>query len=330
MQELRFDLKRKGLLVLSFGGGQDSTTILYKLILDKPFRDSKLKGRNLVLIMSDTGDERKKTYDHVWSIKNLCKSLGIAFQYIASEETIKMHDEDGRNTDFIRAGFHTDSWASLGAQYKRNHNLAIRRNKSCTDNLKIKPIYRWMDAFCNEIMDNDDRDHKGKPHIREYAKAYGNIEVMIGFTKGEETRVKKAKKFSGGAKWWESIDKTFPLADEIPMDRGDCIDFMETSPYGSCPPSMCKMCPNITKHTLILMWHDDRAAFIEWCRHERRKIKRWAPIQEEKGKANTFALGGKLNLIGELRAAMKKFSHMTLEEIREYDFSHGHCISNGY
>lgn len=330
MTELLFVNNRKGLLLLSFGGGQDSTTILYKFLLDKATRDKKLKGRNLVVVFADTGDERKATYTHVWKIAALCKAYGILFRHLGSDETCKMHQKNSRDSSKIITGYHTESWPSLGGQYLRNHNLAIRKNKSCTDNLKIKPIYRWLDTFCNSLMLNDDRGHKGKPHIQEYAKKYRKIEVMIGFTKGEETRIKKARNFKGGAKWWNSIEKTFPLVDDFPMTRTDCITYMSNSPFDVCPPSMCKMCPNITKHTLLLMWFDDRWAFIEWYRHERRKLKKWGSTQEEKGKANTYALGGKYDLIGELRAAMNKYKHMSLEEIRDHDFSHGHCINNGY
>ena len=329
MKSLAFDARRKGLLLLSFGAGQDSTTLLYKFILDKQFRDGQLKGRNLVTVFADTGNERKATYDHAWMINDLCKQHGIKFVQLASEWTKNMHAKNGRDVGHLVSGYHSDSWSSLSVQYERNSNLAIRNNKSCTLNLKINPIYRWLDGFCDELMDSDGTGHYGKKHLVEYSAKYGKVEVIIGFTKGEERRIKKAGK-PGKQKWWESIEKTFPLATDLKMDRLDCIKFLKDCPYPDCPPSMCKMCPNITKHTLIIMWHFDRWAFIEWCRHERAKIKKWGPVQLEKGKPNSHALGGKKNLIEELRAAMKKYEHMTLDEIREYDYSHGHCISNGY
>jgi hypothetical protein len=42
--------------ILSFGAGQDSTAILYRIVLDPEFRKAYVKGK-LVVIMSDTGDE---------------------------------------------------------------------------------------------------------------------------------------------------------------------------------------------------------------------------------------------------------------------------------
>jgi len=328
MTDLIFNITRLGLLVLSFGAGQDSTTIFYRFLLDPAFRSAKLNGRNLVLVFADTGDERAATYDHMWRIKDLCNAYGIKCIHLASAWTIEMHKKNGRSVDHITTGFHSESWAALAAQYLRNHNLAIRRNKSCTDNLKIKPIYRWLNSFCAELMGEKIKDH-GKQNIQAYAKQFGKIEMMIGFAKGEESRVKKAAK-AGKQKWWQSIEKTFPLVDVLSMDRLECISYMETTPWGACGPSMCKMCPNITKQTLVLMWLDDRASFIDWARHEKRKLKKWAPIQAAKGEANSYALGGTKDLFGELREALETFKDWSLEDLKEYDFKNGHCISNGY
>lgn len=43
--------KQTGLTVLSFGGGQDSTAILYKIILDPAFRSKWVYGDFIVVIM---------------------------------------------------------------------------------------------------------------------------------------------------------------------------------------------------------------------------------------------------------------------------------------
>ncbi|QHT70783.1 hypothetical protein GXP67_31115 [Rhodocytophaga rosea] len=56
--------------VLSFGGGQDSTCILYKIIYDPAFRARFVRG-HLVVIMSDTGDEHRYTYDYSGHIKQV-------------------------------------------------------------------------------------------------------------------------------------------------------------------------------------------------------------------------------------------------------------------
>ena len=50
----------EALTVLSFGGGQDSTTIIEKIIDDEAFRRRYVEGR-LLVVMSDTGDEFPET-----------------------------------------------------------------------------------------------------------------------------------------------------------------------------------------------------------------------------------------------------------------------------
>jgi len=110
------------------------------------------------------------------------------------------------------------------------------------------------------------------------------------------------------------------------------------------------------------MWYTDRWGFISWCRHERRKLKAWEPIiqqrrdnhqlklcaierlsvrgvsckpsyvkkMREKKFNNSAALGGNLTLIEEVRRALKKFKNMSIQDLKDYDFSHGHCITNSY
>lgn len=60
--------------LLSFGGGQDSTAILLKIIHDPSFKSSYVKGR-LVVIMADTKNEHPETYEHVDLIMKLWLSV---------------------------------------------------------------------------------------------------------------------------------------------------------------------------------------------------------------------------------------------------------------
>lgn len=324
MMELIFDITRIGLCVLSFGAGQDSFAILQKLILDLKFRNEILKGRNLVVVFADTGDERDETYDTLWRAKQICQSYGIKFVHLASMQTIYRHIFDGRDCADILDGFHSESWSSLQGQYDRNHNLAMRRNKSCTDNLKIKPIYRWLDFFCSQMLGDPSRMHINKNHIQEYATWYGKIEMLIGFSKGEEGRIKKAKA-PGREPWWWAVKKSFPLK-AFRMTRLDCIEFMESTKFGSCGPSMCRMCPNISKQTLLLMWLTDRKAFMNWCMNEQRKFKKW----NHRGSENTGALGGRVVLTEELFKTFDNLKGWSIDQLKEHEHTHGHCINNGY
>tara|TARA_Y100000310_G_scaffold243676_1_gene248217 strand:- start:3266 stop:4267 length:1002 start_codon:yes stop_codon:yes gene_type:complete len=318
-----------GLCILSHGMGQDSTTITYKLFTDADFRARTLDGRSLVIVFSDTGNERSDVYDHAWKIQDLCKAFGVLFVHLAGSDTIEMHQLKGRDTSHINGGFHTEAWSSLVAMYMRNHCLAIRNSKSCTDNLKIKPIYRWLNAFCADLLGVEKERSHGKRDLVELAEKTRPIKMMIGFAVGEESRMKKASK-PGKQAWWQSVEKTFPLITDLAFNRADCIDFMQSTQWGACGPSMCKFCPNITKQTLVLMWLENRSYFIAWVRHERNKLNKWGAAQAEKEANNTGALGRNKNLIEELRLALAEFSDWSLEDLKEYDFRNGHCISNGY
>jgi len=319
---------KNGLCIESVGMGQDSTAIFYKFLTDKDFALKKLDGRSFMMIFADTGNERDDVYAHAWKVKDLCAAYGIKFIHLAHPLVGEIHREAGRSTDHLTYGFHSDAWAALAIRYSNTHSLAMRSNKSCTDNLKIKPIYRFLNAFCAELMGEEEKSH-GKKNIVAFAESTTKIEMMIGFAVGEENRMKKAET-TGKESWWSAIDKTFPLITDLGMSRMDCIEFMESTPWGACGPSMCKFCPNITKQTLVLMWLEDRSSFIQWAKHERDKLNKWAPIQEAKGAANSTALGRKGTLIEELRSALEEFKDWSLEDLKEYDFKNGHCISNGY
>lgn len=51
----------KNITILSFGAGQGSIAILYKIVLDKAFRDQYVKGK-LIVLMADRGNEELHEY----------------------------------------------------------------------------------------------------------------------------------------------------------------------------------------------------------------------------------------------------------------------------
>jgi 3'-phosphoadenosine 5'-phosphosulfate sulfotransferase (PAPS reductase)/FAD synthetase len=296
-----------GLVVLSFGAGQDSTAILYRLIRDPKWRVYKLRGSRLVVVFSDTGNEHPETYEHLASIKRICHAYGVEFHHLTPD-----------------LGYHSEAWQSLEHQFKTNGTIAMKRVKSCTDNLKIKPIYRWLDHYCSKLLGDESRSHQGKPHIQAFAKLYGPIIMLIGFTaeKNEIKRARKAKR-AGAELWWQSIQKEFPLIWSR-WSRSDCINYMESTGWKSCPPSNCMMCPNVSKQELIYLWRFHKKEFIRWAKHERIKLKKNATKER-----NVGALGNQRDLITELRAALNKFGHWSDDQLKEYKHSHGHCISSG-
>tara|TARA_R110000803_G_scaffold162194_1_gene225848 strand:+ start:37999 stop:38940 length:942 start_codon:yes stop_codon:yes gene_type:complete len=296
-----------GLTVLSFGAGQDSTALLYRIIFEISFRSLMLNGNRLMVVFSDTGNEHFETYEHLKEIKKICAVYGVEFHHLTPD-----------------LGYHSESWQTLEHQFKKNNSIAMKRVKSCTDNLKIKPIYRWLDHQCSILLGKESRNHFGKKHIIEFAEKYAPIRMIIGFAKGEESRMLKTQKF-GVQKWWESIDKIFPLIQDLDWGRADCINYMESTGLAVCGPSNCIFCPNVSKQELIYLWRFQKSNFLRWARLERNKFN--ANTHKEK---NVGALGNQRSLVAELRVALEKHGDMTDQELKDYKFSHGHCISGGY
>ena len=109
--------------VLSFGGGQDSTSILYLLIHDPDFRAKYAPGK-LIAIFSDTMDEHPQTYSHIEKTKIVCESHSIPFFHI--------HPDQGHH-----------GWEGLRQFYRRTNTVGSKCfMKTCTCNLKLVPIYK--------------------------------------------------------------------------------------------------------------------------------------------------------------------------------------------
>ncbi|MDD3476611.1 MAG: hypothetical protein PHI38_07055, partial [Sulfurimonas sp.] len=123
-------LDTKQLTVLSYGGGQDSTTILFKIIYDKEFR-AKFAPNDLLVLMADTGNEHDFTYQYINDvIIPLCKEHKIDFEFITND-----------------MGYHLEGWKSLTHKWKVGNRPTIGSlayPKSCTHQLKLQPQYKYV------------------------------------------------------------------------------------------------------------------------------------------------------------------------------------------
>jgi len=103
------------LTVLSFGGGQDSSALL-EMILDDPDFRAKYAPNDLLVCMSDTGDEFDATYRHVRDVQARCKAAGVEFVFITSD-----------------MGYHSESWQSLRHFYRTKGTIGSKSYpKTCT------------------------------------------------------------------------------------------------------------------------------------------------------------------------------------------------------
>ena len=287
------------LIALSFGGGQDSATILTREL----FTEHKL-GINVV-VFSDTGNEHPHTYATVARFQALCEERGLPFFWLTPD-----------------LGYHGETWTSLTAQWERNGNIGSKCfAKVCTDKLKITPIYKWLNAWVADRLGEPVQD-RGKKNILSWLEQHGQIDMIIGIAKGEEKRL-------GGefpAKWQQrAINRVYPLVD-WGWDRNDCQAFLESHAdvIGKVWPSNCMFCHFQSPQELLWLYRNHPVRFQEWVAHEARKIEKWSHVKDNRG-----VYGSKL-LPVKLIEAQEEFGHMTDAELDDHKYSHGCAITNAY
>ncbi len=378
--DLYIEIIYSDLTILSFGGGQDSTTILFKLVLDKEFRSKYIsENGKLLVLFANTHNEHPETYKYMQDIIiPFCKKHNIEFIQI--------------NNDM---GFHGSSWKSLTYQWNKDIPSvgSVCYPKTCTHNLKLVPqfnfVEQWLPKNFNKINNKTRKDN-----YMQFAKYYGKIRWLVGIAKGEESRVADAEKET--AKWKKTaIEVQYPLID-FGLDRQACQDYIKSINKPIPMPSNCMFCPFACNH-MELLWLE-RAypeKFNEWIEIEQRKInahkngfiekpvkyiidkdmkievitvdeilfnKETGEIisinyQEEKFNIITemkkvvlpkktednknLGVSGRLHKSGTkegqaftlrdmLNEAKEKYPNVTLNELNEYKWSHGHCVTSKY
>ena len=282
--------------ILSYGAGQDSSVILHKMINELD-----------AIVFSDTGNEHPHTYETAKRAQKFAESKGVKFMWI------KVGDE-----------YHKPSWPSLTLQWERNDTIQIARSKACTDNLKITPIYKWLNDYCGELLGiaKEDRSDRAKPHIQEYVRRNGKIEMLIGIAKGEEKRV--GKEFP--QKWAnETIERKYPLID-WGFARAECQEYLNgiVDVIGKVWPSNCMFCHFQSLQELLWLYRRYPESFAEWVTYEAAKIVKYSH------KDKNYGVYGVKLLPAKLAIAEEKYGSWSDERLDEYKFSHGHCVTNAY
>jgi hypothetical protein len=285
--------------LLSFGGGQDSTAILLAIIYNPEFKAKYVKG-NLVVIMSNTKDEHDETYEHVELIADLCKKNNIEFLLLDPK------------------GYTSDCWGDgLIEFYKQKKAVGSKAfPKTCTDKLKITPIYNYLEKKL-------DPSSTRKKAFYDYYIQHGKLNVLIGIAKGEEKRVQSG---DGPSVWMnKTIQKKYPLID-LGMDRQACQDFIKM--YMKVPiPSNCVLCPFMSLQELLYLYRVLPHRYYEWVEIEAAKIEN---NKDKVSPDKNLGVWGKKLLPEVLKEAEEKFGHMTIQDLREYKMSHGHCVASKY
>jgi hypothetical protein len=297
--------RTREILFLSFGGGQDSTALLFKYVFSGSFRADYVGDRQLVVLMADTQNEHDATIEHVAFIKRFCATWQIPFVHITAD-----------------LGYHTGAWkGGLLGSYRANHTIGMPgpRAKVCSNALKIEPFY----ACANDIVGAAyGFKTPRKAAFYAYNQRFGKrIEVWVGLSRGEESRAAhvaedhrlafdfdiEQPKAPARDLWFDrNIRVTYPLI-SLGMDRHDCQTYIASLGFSVPRTSHCKSChwkhPNDVLHLQIT----DPAAFEEWAQLEEAKIAHWA----DKTEKNWYVFKDRSlkQVARDARAALSHMSH---------------------
>lgn len=309
------------LTILSMGLGQDSTTILLKIIHDKDFR-KKYAPNDLLVLFANTGNEHPYTYsyrDRV--IIPLCKEHNIEFVSIESH-----------------MGYHGKNWESLTTRWETGTpsigSLAFARFMNCSHNLKLNPQYRYVEELIAKRYDGIINKAR-KQNYKQFVDLFDSkVRFLIGIAREEENRIFDVENETLNWKK-ECVEVQYPLID-IGYNRKDCQDYIAAIKTEIPYPSNCMYCPYASTHLeLLFMYYTYPDKFNEWVRYEQAKLDAYKHEEKNLGVSGRVHKSGDrkgeaINLLDVLDEALKKYPNITLQELNNYKFSHGSNVNSKY
>jgi len=308
------------LTILSYGGGQDSTTLLYKYVFDPEFKKIYAPNDFLVLF-ADTGNEAPMTYEYIENIiKPFCIKHNIEFVAITND-----------------MGYHGRTWQTLTGQWENGNPTigSVAYPKTCTANLKLNPQYRYVEEWLTKKYPEIVSKNSQKAGYVQFAKTYGPINWIVGIAKGEEKRCADAEKET--AKWKrQAVSVIYPLI-PLGLDRQKCQDYIKSLDMPIPFPSNCLFCPFAGNNKMELLWlfktFKDR--FYVWAALEQKKLDAHQEAVKNLGVCGKLhkkgdRKGEAITLLDTLVEAQEEFGHLSLNELSDYRFSHGHCTTSSY
>ena len=301
--QLPFEKEGQQLTVLSHGIGQDSMGVLARILHDDDFRKKYIVG-NLIVVSADTKNEHDHTNDYTRYLKKILFDNDISFFHLSPEKYANGNWKKG-----------------LVEFYRRKGGVGSKAfPKQCTDNLKIRPIYRFLEEYVHRKFQT--KQYGRKKAFYEYFHQYGQIRVLLGIAAGEERRVSEET----GIKWFDTcIERVYPLIEEG-MDRKACQEVIARYGYKVPYPSNCKLCPFMSLQELLYLYRYYPEDYQILVSLEATKLEKY----KNKGKKNLGVWGTEKTVPEMLEVALEKYGHWTREELEEYKFSHGHCNMSKY
>ena len=292
------------LTVLSYGAGQDSTALLYLYAFDHRGFRTRYAPKRFLVLMADTGDEHAETYAHVEHTRVFCQGREIEFHHIA-----------------LGMDYHPRLWArGLRAFYREKQTVGSKAfRKWCTDNLKLVPLYRFLETW----VGREYRVATGHKHgLYAFARRHGKIRMLLGIAKGEERRVSDGE---DDAPWMrDCVERVYPLID-LGMDRARCQAYIRSLGLPVPVPSNCKLCPYRSEVELLWLYRFHPADYQEWVELEAAKLRRFA----SRGDRN-LGVFGRRSLPEVLDGAIEEYGHLSDTELEQHRMTHGHCVASKY
>lgn len=293
------------LTALSHGLGQDSAMLLAAALDDPAFRRRYVPGR-LVVLAADTGNEHNETVRYKQEVSELCKSRGVDFIHITPD-----------------MGYHSPVWQNLHTQWKRNKTIQGRLfPKSCSVNLKIGPFYKALnDYIAREYGYQQQVGNNRRAALYAYAQDYGPVQVMIGFSRGEERRVKPAP----AGFMQKTVERIYPLID-LGLDRQGCHEGIRALGHTLPMPSNCQHCPFHRPADLVRLFREDEASFEQWADFEHVKLtaEKWQHTR------NHTVFGNDKTLWENLADGLREYGHLSREELTALRMTRGHGNTTGF
>lgn len=195
--------------------------------------------------------------------------------------------------------------------------------KACSDNLKIKPVWRFVEWM---LAEDYGVAHGNKRGSYEYTALIGEpIRCLIGITAGEAKR--RLKPDDTIPRWMRlTVARTYPLV-ELGMDRADCQRFIRSLGLDPPYPSLCRRCPYKTPADLAYMARFDAEGLAEWIDLERAKLeahpRRFPGLPPER---NHGVFPGK-TLPEVIAKAVREHAGMTDDQMHERRMA-GHAVAS--
>jgi hypothetical protein len=287
------------------GGGQDSVAILMMTAWRPGFREKYVGADHLVTLMSATGNEHRETDDYVRThVPDICKVANSEWYHIVPA-----------------MGFHATHWESLQAYFAHYRAIGSKAYpKSCTDKLKLVPIYRFLEDYVGRRYSFK---VGRKQAFYDYRDRFGRMRVLLGISAEEATR--RVADRSKEPKWArECFDKVYPLV-EMKLTRSDCQEIIRSYGRPIPLPSNCMMCPFVSPVELLWLWTFRREEYDKWVKFEADKLERCKDL----GKKN-FGVNGLKTLPQVLEEAKVKYAGWTEKQLWDFKMTHGHGVCSKY